>query len=153
MTAEPPARELEFRTSWISLLVIVAFELACLGPLWVLLGHPDLFTFDYLVGLAVMVVGGVYVGWLGGTTWETSWHLRLTATHLIADHTYRRQRLEVPWTSIRGITRPPQPWWNRGGRRCTRVELADGGHILVGPQLDRYGEFVKEMRARTEPPW
>jgi len=101
--------------------------------------------------IAVLVVLGciIYIP-LVRRMWRSAWNFELTADRLVATHQFSRRRLEIPWGSVAAVTRlAPSPLVGASRRQFSRIVLADRTELLFNPHLDRYTEFVDELRRRV----
>lgn len=100
----------------------------------------------------VMVTTLVVLGWiaylpLAVRMWRSAWDFEITPDRLIAAHQFARRRHEVPWGSIAEVSRlSPSPLLRSARRQFSRIVLADGTELLFHPLIERYTEFVDELR-------
>lgn len=82
--------------------------------------------------------------------WRSAWNFEILPDRLIATHQLSRRRHEIPWTSITAVTKlRPSPFLGSSRRQFSRIVLADGTDLLFNPLLERYSEFVDELRRRV----
>lgn len=101
--------------------------------------------------IAILVVLGCIIYFpLVERMWRSAWTFELTSDRLVAAHQFSRRRHEVPWGSIAAVTKlSPLPYLRSTPRQFSRIELTDGTELLFNPHLDRYTEFVDELRRRV----
>ena len=104
----------------------------------------------FLLIAVLVVLGCIFYIPLVGRMWRSAWNFEFTSDRLVAAHQFSRRRHEVAWGSITAVTKvPPLPYLRSTPRQFSRIELADGTELLFNPHLDRYTEFVDELRRRV----
>lgn len=81
--------------------------------------------------------------------WTISWRFRITPSHLVARHDYRRTRLEVPWASIIRVSRLPRRLVGPGRLLMSEIETGTGERIRFATHLHDYVAFLEELKARA----
>jgi len=114
------------------------------------------FSINPLTSLKFVVVTPfVVLGWtifipVAARMWRSAWSFVFTRDRLIATHQFGRRRLEIPWGAVAAVTKlPPLPFLGSSPRQFSCIALADGTELLFNPHLDRYSEFVDELRQRV----
>ena len=114
------------------------------------LGRFEHDTADSIAIVAILLIGEASLAWLAVKYWHLCWRFHVTDTTLLAVHRFTGERREIPWTAISGVAEDPSPWWNgQTSDPLARIELADGGYILIGPTMLRYYEFLEELKRRA----
>lgn len=141
--------ELSFKYFPGGVLVYAGLAALILYGTYRILRDPDVISFLGIVLLVFTLLAGIYSAYAGALLWPISWRFRLTPSHLIATHEYRRARLEVPWETIVRVTKQPRPVFGPGRLRISQIETTDHRTILVGAHLHRYATFLEELKARA----
>lgn len=102
--------------------------------------------------LVVVIAGNLFLWSAVIRLCQLHWRFTVTPTHLIAEHSLRGKRIEVPWEHIARVRKLPRAWWARGGGglSVSQIETADGQTIPFMTHLMlRYKGFLAELKARA----
>ena len=120
------------------------------ATLFLVLRDPNLISLKnmLIVASAVFATAGMWV--LSGVLWRTDSRFTVTSSVLITERLHWSTRIEIPWETIRKVTRDSLPWWLRwAARGFSAIETVNGRRVIISPTLVNYEGLLREVKARA----